>query len=95
MLLKTNTFPSWDLIGCTTKSKLSQLTFVKNAHEFHSISFWSMATRQKSKAQKFRRKAEAHGTAEFRCIDGTQSAKSNADGQYIESLLDLTVFFST
>lgn len=52
-----------------------------------------MATRQKSKAQKFRRKAEAHGTAEFRCIDGTQSAKSNADGQYIESLLDLTVFF--
>lgn len=29
----------------------------------------------------------------FRCIDGTQSAKSNADGQYIESLLDLTVFF--
>lgn len=52
-----------------------------------------MATRQKSKAQKFRRKAEAHGMAEFRCIDGTQSAKSNADGQYIESLLDLTVFF--
>ena len=52
-----------------------------------------MATRQKSKAQKFRRKAEAHGTAVFRCIDGTQSAKSNADGQYIESLLDLTVFF--
>ena len=52
-----------------------------------------MATRQKSKAQKFRRKAEAHGTAEFRCIAGTQSAKSNADGQYIESLLDLTVFF--
>lgn len=52
-----------------------------------------MATRQKSKAQKFWRKAEAHGTAEFRCIDGTQSAKSNADGQYIESLLDLTVFF--
>ena len=52
-----------------------------------------MATRQKSKDQKFRRKAEAHGTAEFRCIDGTQSAKSNADGQYIESLLDLTVFF--
>lgn len=52
-----------------------------------------MATRQKSKAQKFRRKAEAHGTAEFRCIGGTQSAKSNADGQYIESLLDLTVFF--
>lgn len=29
----------------------------------------------------------------FRCIDGTQSAKSNADGQYIESLLDLTGFF--
>ena len=52
-----------------------------------------MATRQKSKAQKFRRKAEAHGTVEFRCIDGTHSAKSNADGQYIESLLDLTVFF--
>lgn len=52
-----------------------------------------MATRQKSKAQKFRRKAEAHGTAVFRCIDGTQSAKSNADGQYIESLLDLTGFF--
>lgn len=51
MLLKTNTFPSWDLIGCTTKSKLSQLTFVKNAHEFHSISFWSMATRQKSKSR--------------------------------------------
>lgn len=52
-----------------------------------------MAKRQKSKAQKFRRKAEAHGTAVFRCIDGTQSAKSNADGQYIESLLDLTGFF--
>ena len=52
-----------------------------------------MATRQKSKAQKFRRKAEAHRTAVFRCIDGTQSTISNADGQFIESLLDLTVFF--
>lgn len=95
MFLKTNAFPSWDLIGCTTKSKLSQLTFVKNAYEFHSISFGQWLQRQKSKAQKFRRKAEAHGTAEFRCLDGTQSAKSNADGQYIESLLDLTVFFFT
>lgn len=52
-----------------------------------------MATKTKIKTQKFRRKAEAHGTAEFRCLDGTQSAKSNADGQYIESLLDLTVLF--
>lgn len=49
MFLKTNTFPSWDLIGCTTKSKLSQLTFVKNAHEFHSISFgqWLQDKKQK------------------------------------------------
>ena len=49
MFLKTNTFPSWDLIGFTTKSKLSQLTFVKNAHEFHSISFgqWLQDKNQK------------------------------------------------
>ena len=93
MFLKTNTFPSWDLIRCNTKRKLSQLTFVKNAYEFQRISFGQWLQRQKSKALKFRRKAEAHGTAEFRCLNGTQSAKSNADGQYIESLLDLTVFF--
>ena len=93
MFLKTITFPSWDLIGCNTKRKLSQLTFVKNAYEFQRISFGQWLQRQKSKALKFRRKAEAHGTAEFRCLNGTQSAKSNADGQYIESLLDLTVFF--
>lgn len=49
MFLKTNAFPSWDLIGCTTKSKLSQLTFVKNAYEFHSISFGQWLQRQKSK----------------------------------------------